>query len=55
MSLLRILLGFDSEAESISEEASHTILVVMANDLGGYIFQFLVGIVHRVGFSCELK
>ena len=55
MSLLRTLLGFGSEVESISEEAGHTILVVMANDLGGYIFQFLVSVIHSVGFSCELK
>ena len=55
VSLLRTLLGFGSEVESISEEAGHTILVVMANDLGGYIFQFLVSVIHSVGFSCELK
>ena len=55
VSALLIVLGFGSEIESISEEAGHTIFVVMANDLGGYIFQFLISVVHRVGFSRELK
>ena len=50
-----MLWGFASEIEPISEEAGYTILVVVTNDLRGYVFELFVGIVHRVGFSCELK